>query len=128
MFLDPENQTCKLLNFTNCATRAFLKRRKISLKGHGAKINLVLTQKNCLFGSAGWSVSDMVVNQEDFLATRLIHLLYCTIFFHVSSNCCMHAHMSHVLKKTCLQDFWPGPTQTGLYSHRRWLWAWNFRI
>ena len=22
--------------------------------------------------------------------------------------------------------FWPGPTQTGLYNHRRWLEAWNF--
>ena len=25
------------------------------------------------------------------------------------------------LKKTCLRDFRPGPTQTSLYSHRRWL-------
>ena len=24
-------------------------------------------------------------------------------------------------EKTCLQGFRPGPTQTGLYSHRRWL-------
>ena len=43
-------------------------------------MNLVLRLKNCLFGSAGWCVSDMVVNQEEFLASRLIHLLYCTIF------------------------------------------------
>ena len=71
-----------------------LKMRKMSLMGHGAKINLEFRPKNCLIGSAGWSMSDMVVNQEDFLARRLIHLLYCTFFFHVSSNCCMHAHMS----------------------------------
>ena len=24
-------------------------------------------------------------------------------------------------EKTCLQGFRPGPTQTGLYIHRRWL-------
>ena len=24
-------------------------------------------------------------------------------------------------EKTCLQSFRPAPTQTGLYSHRRWL-------
>ena len=24
-------------------------------------------------------------------------------------------------EKTCLRDFRPGQTQTGLYSHRRWL-------
>ena len=24
-------------------------------------------------------------------------------------------------EKICLQGFHPGPTQTGLYSHRRWL-------
>ena len=28
--------------------------------------------------------------------------------------------------KTCLWGFQPGPTQTGLYSHRRWLEACNF--
>ena len=28
--------------------------------------------------------------------------------------------------KTCLQGFRQGPTQTGLYSHRRWLEAPNF--
>ena len=39
-------------------------------------------------------MSDMVVNQEDFPARRLVNFLYCTLFFHVSSNCCLHAHMS----------------------------------
>ena len=29
-------------------------------------------------------------------------------------------------EKTGLRDFRPGPTQTGLYSHRRWLEACNF--
>ena len=29
-------------------------------------------------------------------------------------------------QKTGLRGFRPGPTQTGLYSHRRWLEAWNF--
>ena len=29
-------------------------------------------------------------------------------------------------KKTGLRGFWPGPTQTGLYKHRKWLEAWNF--
>ena len=29
-------------------------------------------------------------------------------------------------EKTSLRGFRPGPTQTGLYSHRRWLEAWNF--
>ena len=29
-------------------------------------------------------------------------------------------------EKTCLWVFWPGPTQTGLYGHRRWLMAWKF--
>ena len=29
--------------------------------------------------------------------------------------------MSLVLRKTGLRGFRPGPTQTGLYSHRRWL-------
>ena len=29
-------------------------------------------------------------------------------------------------EKTCLRGFRPGPTQTGLYSHRRWLKARNF--
>ena len=31
-------------------------------------------------------------------------------------------------EKTGLQGFWPGLTQTRLYSHRRWLEAWNFRF
>ena len=29
-------------------------------------------------------------------------------------------------EKTVLRGFLPGPTQTGLYSHRRWLEALNF--
>ena len=29
-------------------------------------------------------------------------------------------------EKTGLRGFRPVPTQTGLYSHRRWLEAWNF--
>ena len=29
-------------------------------------------------------------------------------------------------QKTGLRGFRPGPTQTGLYSHRRWPEAWNF--
>ena len=29
-------------------------------------------------------------------------------------------------EKTGLRGFRPGPTQTGLFSHRRWLEAWNF--
>ena len=29
-------------------------------------------------------------------------------------------------ENTSLQDFQPGPTQTGLYSHRIWFEAWNF--
>ena len=29
-------------------------------------------------------------------------------------------------EKTGLRDFRPGPTQTGLYSHRKWLEAGNF--
>ena len=29
-------------------------------------------------------------------------------------------------EKTSLQGFRPGPTQIGLYCHRRWLEAWNF--
>ena len=31
-------------------------------------------------------------------------------------------------EKICLRGFRPGPTQTGLYNHRRWLEALNFRI
>ena len=31
-------------------------------------------------------------------------------------------------KKICLQGFQPGPTQTWLYSHRRWLQAWIFGL
>ena len=31
-------------------------------------------------------------------------------------------------EKTGLWDFRPGPTQTRLYSHRRWLEAWNFEL
>ena len=105
MFLHPQNQTCKLLNFTNCATRAFLKRSKISLKGHGAKINLVLGQKNVSLAVQVGLCLTWFTNQEEFLTTRLIHLLYCTIFFHVSSNCCMHAHLSHVMRKPVLRIF-----------------------
>ena len=30
--------------------------------------------------------------------------------------------------KKCLRGFRPSPTQTELYSHRRWLEAWNFRF
>ena len=29
-------------------------------------------------------------------------------------------------EKTGLRGFRPGPTQTGLYRHRRWLETWNF--
>ena len=29
-------------------------------------------------------------------------------------------------EQTGLRGFRPGPTQTGLYSHRRWLEAWTF--
>ena len=29
-------------------------------------------------------------------------------------------------QKTGLRGFWPGPTQTRLCSHRKWLEAWNF--
>ena len=29
-------------------------------------------------------------------------------------------------EKTGLRGFRPGPTQTGLYSHRIWLETWNF--
>ena len=29
-------------------------------------------------------------------------------------------------EKTCLRGFRLGPTQTGLYSHRRWLEVWHF--
>ena len=41
------------------------------------------------------------------------------------------SHRSTVLseprsEKTGLQGFWPGPTQTGLCSYRRWLEDWNF--
>ena len=32
------------------------------------------------------------------------------------------------LEKTCLWDFRLDQTQTKLYSHRRWLEAWNFRF
>ena len=32
----------------------------------------------------------------------------------------------HLYEKTDLRGFRPGPTQTGLYSHRRWLEASNF--
>ena len=31
-------------------------------------------------------------------------------------------------EKTSLRGFRPGPTQTGLYSHRRWLEAGNFGL
>ena len=31
-------------------------------------------------------------------------------------------------EKTRLRDFRPGPTQTGLYDHRRWLEAYNFGL
>ena len=31
-------------------------------------------------------------------------------------------------QKTCLPGLKPGLTQTGLYSHRRWLEAWNFQF
>ena len=31
-------------------------------------------------------------------------------------------------EKTGLRGFRPGPTQTGLYSHRRWLEAWKFGV
>ena len=81
-------------------------------------MNLVLRPKNCLFGSAGWCVSDMVVNQEEFLASRLIHLLYCTIFFHVSSNCCMHAHLSHIMRKPVFRIFDRGLKFSDLESRR----------
>ena len=42
---------------------------------------------------------------------------------HCAPCCCSHhANMSLVLsEKTGLRGFRPGPTQTGLYSHRRWL-------
>ena len=31
-------------------------------------------------------------------------------------------------EETCILGFQPSPTQTGLYSHRRWLEAGNFRF
>ena len=31
-------------------------------------------------------------------------------------------------EKTCLHGFRPGPTQTGLYGHRKWLEAYNFEF
>ena len=34
--------------------------------------------------------------------------------------------MSLFMKKTGLRGFRPGPTQTGMYSYRRWLEAGNF--
>ena len=37
------------------------------------------------------------------------------------------AHMSHVTRKG-VSVFRPGPTQTGLYSHRRWLEAAHFGL
>ena len=37
-------------------------------------------------------MSDMVVNQEDFLARRLVNFLYCTLFFFMLAKIvvCMH--------------------------------------
>ena len=42
----------------------------------------------------------------------------------VLSVVCQELEPRH--EKTCLRCFRPGPTQTRLYSHRRWLDAWNF--
>ena len=35
-------------------------------------------------------------------------------------------YLSREVRKPVLRGFRPGPTQTGLYSHRRWLETWNF--
>ena len=45
-------------------------------------------------------------------------------------NITAEAHDGHMIEPRCektgLRGFRPGPTQTGLYSYRRWLKAWNF--
>ena len=52
------------------------------------------------------------------------------IIFELSSNiikyapyffCCNFNPFESQRKKTCLWDFQPGPTQTGLFNHIRWL-------
>ena len=53
---------------------------------------------------------------------------------HINTNNSMHVTLKWLgtsifesrYEKTGLQGFRPGPTQTGLYSHRRWLEACNF--
>ena len=44
--------------------------------------------------------------------------------------CCdlSKSYLSHDVRKPVFGGFRPGPTQTGLYSHRRWLEAWNFEL
>ena len=49
-------------------------------------------------------------------------LLFCQINFVCIDVVIYEPHC----EKTGLRDFRPGPTQTRLYSHRRWLEAWNF--
>ena len=63
------------------------------------------------------------------LSKRVFHYMFSFETKLCTSTLCHHeSQIWHEPRrqKTGLRGFRPGPTQTGLYSHRRWLEAWNF--
>ena len=86
-------------------------------------------------------VSNAVGNTEDRSSPGGAHLKGEKISHKVAPSVCIFAlfknvnwytcsqnieHIEPRCEKTGLRGFRPGPTQTGLYSHRRWLEAFNF--
>ena len=63
---------------------------------------------------------------SDFAVIKNLFLGSCPFVRPSSSVCNVSASYEPRCEKTGLRGFWPGPTQTGLYCHRRWLEAWNF--
>ena len=53
-------------------------------------------------------------------------VIYYRPFQGVNSVVVIGSPYEPLCEKTGLRGFRPGPTQHGLYSHRRWLEAWNF--
>ena len=49
------------------------------------------------------------------------------LLFEVFVNDCSH-YNEPCREKTCLWGFCPGPSETGLHSHRRWLEVSNFEF
>ena len=77
-----------------------------------------------------WFVLDLVGNREGKFSPDAAHFFSLTLHLYlISAKCnnvtqynCKAKHKNEPrCEKTGLQGFRPGRTQTGLYSHRRWL-------